>query len=678
MGAELRIRNKVLLAGGTALLGLLQSGIACAADQAQDGLDEIVVTAEKSNKSLRDTASSVTVVTDEAAQRSGVYDTNALLDRMTNLVTIKPGNSAPTVRGIDGTGPATGTDAFFAGTRPRVNYQVDGRTLGFNEAIFQDATLWDISQVEVYRGPQSTLQGRNAIAGTIAIRTADPTFDWEGRARALVGNQGERQFSGALSGPIAQGVLAFRLAADWRRSESYVDFTPYTEEAHPNRFQNLTLRGKLLFTPTPDIRSLLTVSHVDGRAPQSEYVLGPDYSQKAAQFAQQPVFRSRDTTGIWDTSWKVNDIVTLQTYLSGTDFRTYRYSPAGQGNVRIDGKEYVAEPFVRLRSTDDRFSGFIAAYIFRTHQNETIDLYGGGAFRDRTQTTAAFGEFTGKLTDALTLVLGGRYEVEHRFRQGYAGPFAIDFDETYREFLPKATVSLRASDAITVGATVSRGYNGGGAGFTYYPPYRSYTYKPEFVWNYEGFLRGSLAGGKVNLTANVFYNDYKGLQLPRSIGVLSTVIDNADKATTYGAEAGVSWNPSKGNQIFANIGLLKTRVDRSDDPAVQGNDLLHAPAFTSDVGFNFSPDGKFEMGADVRYTDSYYSDAFSNARGKVSPYAMVNAQLAYNLGPARLSLAVRNLLNSAHPIDYVIYGDAVYGATILQPRTVTGGVEFRF
>jgi outer membrane receptor protein involved in Fe transport len=364
--------------------------------------------------------------------------------------------------------------------------------------------------------------------------------------------------------------------------------------------------------------------------------------------------------------------------LSATDFRTDRYAPATTGNARIDGREYVAEPFVRLRSPDGRFSGFVAAYIFRTHQSETIDLYGGGAFRDRTRTTAAFGEFTGKLTDALTLVLGGRYEVEHRLRTGFAGPFLIDFDETYREFLPKATLALRASDAITVGVTAGRGYNGGGAGFTYYPPYVSYTYKPEFVWNYEGFLRSSLAGGKVTLTANVFYNDYKGLQLPYSLGALSTVIRNADKATTYGAEAGISWNPSKGNQIYANIGLLKTRVNRYDDPAVQGNDLLHAPAFTSDVGFNVSPDGKFEMGGDVRYTDSYYSDVFSNARGKVSPYAVVNAQVAYNLGPARLSLSVRNLLNSSHPADYVIYGGAVYGATILQPRTVTGGVELRF
>lgn len=670
-----------LLLSGVTVIGVGLPVAAQAADQSNNSVDEVVVTGEKSNRSLRDTASSVAVVTDETAEKMGVYTTNDLLDRIPNLVLTKPGNDAPAVRGISGTGPAQGTDAFFAGTRPRLNFQVDGRTLGFNEAIFQNATLWDIDQVEVYRGPQSTLQGRNAIAGTIAIRTADPTFDWHGRIRGLIGNQGERQISGAISGPIAEGLAAFRLSADWRRSETYVNWKAYPEEANPGRYQSLSLRGKLLLTPSPDIRSLITVSYADGRAPQSAY-LNADangrYETSNAYAPDQPVFRSRNTTGIWDTNWQVSEIVTLQAFFSATDFKTNRYAPATQGNVDLNGKEYIAEPFVRLRSPDGRFSGFLAAYIFRTHQNETIDVFGGGAFRDRTHTTAVFGEFTGKLTDALTLVVGGRYEVENRFRKGATGPFIIDFDETYKEFLPKATLSLRASEAVTVGITAGRGYNGGGAGFTYYYPFVSYTYKPEFVWNYEGFVRTALAGGKVSLTANIFYNDYKGLQLPFTLGPFSTVIRNAEKATTYGAEAGMSWRPSPGNEVFANFGLLKTRIDRYSDPLTQGNDLPRAPAFSGDIGFRISPDGKFEMGADVRYTDTYYSDALNTARGKVSPYAVVNGQLAYNRGAARLSLSVRNLLNSGHPIDLVDYGFAHPIATILQPRTVTGGIELRF
>src|SRR3546814_6901795 len=75
------------------------------------------------------------------------------------------------------------SDAFIAGSRPRINMQLDGRPLSYNEIIFGDSELWDVEQIEVLRGAQSTLQGRNAMAGTIATKTNDPTFDSEGALR---------------------------------------------------------------------------------------------------------------------------------------------------------------------------------------------------------------------------------------------------------------------------------------------------------------------------------------------------------------------------------------------------------------------------------------------------------------------------------------------------------------
>src|SRR3546814_2966606 len=73
-------------------------------------------------------------------------------------------------------------------------------TLTYNEAIYLDGLLWDVQQMEVYRGPQSTLQGRNAIGGVVAIKTADPTFDWQGKVRGVIGGDKTRQISGAVGG----------------------------------------------------------------------------------------------------------------------------------------------------------------------------------------------------------------------------------------------------------------------------------------------------------------------------------------------------------------------------------------------------------------------------------------------------------------------------------------------
>ena len=102
------------------------------------------------------------------------------LMRMTaNTVDIGIGNNLPTVRGVDGSGPSTGGAAFLSGTRPRLVLSLDGRPLTYNEQAYGPQSLWDMERVEIFRGPQSYIQGRNAIAGAIVMTSKDPDFDWE-------------------------------------------------------------------------------------------------------------------------------------------------------------------------------------------------------------------------------------------------------------------------------------------------------------------------------------------------------------------------------------------------------------------------------------------------------------------------------------------------------------------
>lgn len=642
-------------------------------------LDAITVSAEKTDRLLKYTASSVVVTDEEQLTEQGITSGNELLERIPNIVSVEPGNDAPTVRGLDGTGPASGANAFFAGTRPRFSYQVDGRTLGFNEAVFQNTSVWDVEQVEIYRGPQSTLQGRNAIAGTMAIKTADPTFEWESKARAIGGGQNTRVFSGVVSGPLIEDVLAFRVAADYQSHESDVEFTAYPEEADPGLYRNTTLRGKLLFTPTPDVRSLLTFSHVTGRSPQAEYV-GVPYSDGNAKFPEQPTFLSRNGSIISDTTWDVSDLLSLQAYLAYTDFRTIRRTPAGTGNVEITGDEIVFEPRINVGNTGDQLSGFLAAYIFRTDQHETIDFFGGGHYVDETENNALYGEATFNATDAMSITLGARYEEEERIRYGAAGPLILNFNETYREFLPRATVTYDLNPAWTIGATVGRGYNGGGAGITFAPPFTAYTYDPEYVWNYEGFARAELMGGRLELTGNLFYNDYTDLQMPFILGVNSTVIRNAEKATTYGFEAGARYLFAERSEVYINAGLLQTKVDRYNDPLIEGNDLARSPAFTTDIGFSWAVDDSWVIAGDARFTDAYYSDAAnSSARGKIDPYVVANAQVSYKIGDARLFVNATNLFDN-DSVTNIVQGTTAADdyATVMQPRLVTAGIEFNF
>ncbi|WP_261842189.1 TonB-dependent receptor [Aliamphritea ceti] len=527
----------------------------------------------------------------------------------------------------------------------------------------------------MFRGPQSTQQGRNSIAGAIIIKTADPTFDWQGKVRSIVGSQNTKVNSFAVSGPLVEDVLAFRLAADKQSSNTAVNFTSYAQEQNPDLYKNETVRGKLLFTPNDDVRSLLTFGRTDGQAPQSEHVVAP-YSQRTAEFPNQPTFHSRNTYGILDTRWKISDNVSTELNMSYTDFQTVRHALAGQGNLTINGDETVLQPTIRLQNDDQSISGFAGAYIFNTEQNEVIDIFGGGAFQDQTDSQAVFGEVNLLLSDEHSLTLGARYEKEQRKRSGNAGPVTLNFDETYREFLPKATLFWDLHDDWTVGFTAGKGYNGGGAGITLSPPFLAYTYKPEYVWNYEAFLRGSMLDGHLDITANIFHNDFKDMQLPFNLAADSTVIRNAEEATTSGIEAGARYHFSPGNEVFANLGLLQTKINKYSDASIQGKDLARAPAFSLDVGFITTPLPDFEISANLKHSDAYYSDATNSPRGKVDPYTVANTKLAYTIqNNLKIHLAVNNIFDNE---DTVLINTSRSSATILNPRMITAGIEYNF
>nr|WP_246624737.1 TonB-dependent receptor [Oceanobacter mangrovi] len=661
---------------------VMASPLALAADESEPArvVEEIVVTGEKTSRPLSETASSVMAKTGEdLSSMAGVESSGDWLDHIPNIVTVEPGNDAPAVRGIDGTGPASGANAFLAGTRPRLTYQVDGRTLGFNESVFQSSSLWDIDQVEVYRGAQSTLQGRNSIAGSLVMKTADPTFDWQGKVRGMAGQQDHRGGSFAVGGPLVDQTLAFRVAGDYQRHKTSVDFTPYEEESEPDVYRTQTLRGKLLYVPSERWRTLLTAGVTDGKAPQSERVIRP-FEEREAEFPNQPTFHSRNIFGILDSQWQLNDLVSVGLNLQTTDFHTDRHALTSQGNLEIDGQEKVFQPMLRIGDAAyDEISGFVAAYIFRSSQDEYIDLFGGGTFRDETENNALLGELNWRVSELLGLTIGARYEQETRYRVGSAGPLAIDYQDEHKEFLPKLTASFYLESGWILGATVGRGYNGGGAGITFYSPYVDYSYDPEFIWNYEGFLRGSLLDQRLGLTANLFYNRFRDMQLPFNLSSGSTIISNAEKASTMGLEAGVDYYFSEGNEVYLNLGLLKTRVDSYDDDTVEGNELARSPAFSMDTGFVTTPLDGLEMTLSVRYTDSYYSDVTNTARGKVDPYTVVNAQVSYQMEQTRWFLAGKNLLDSDSEVS-ILTGDTAAddSATLLQPRTLLAGVEYGF
>lgn len=647
---------------------------------AQTDTDTIVVTGEKGNSSIHDTSSSVEVYNSRRLESApGVSTASDLLKMTSNVVDTGIGNDLPTIRGVDGTGPAQGAHAFLNGSRPRMNVSVDGRSLSYNELGFGPLSLWDIEQVEVFRGPQSLLQGRNSIAGAMFITSKDPTFHWESAVKGGIGNRHYSQMAVMASGPLLEDELAFRVSVDRQQRRSTADMVAYAPVGDPREVEITTSRFKLLYNPTalPDLISRLTVNHYDTQAPQNEATTSARYE------ARRPVLETQSTSVIWDIGWEEYDVLKLENKLVYTDFNNHRRTYEDLNAAEIDGKEFQLEPLAHFGASDDRLRALVGLRYFYAKQDEFVNMdsyYGGmNTFDDKTQTFSAFAEASYAVVPLVDVTLGGRFEHEERKRVGGSSNVAIDFDKTYDVFLPKVEVAYKPQPENTYGARISRGYNGGGAGLTLTTPFISYTYSPEYVWNYELFSRHQLKDSDVELTTNIFYNDYKNMQLPTTVGTTEVIV-NADKVATYGAELGARWAPSWVFEMNGSVGLLKSKIERFSGSSLEGNKLARAPGYSANVGAIWRFLESFELSGNVSFSDSYYSNADNDPRGRISSNWRTNLQLAYNFKHGRATLFAQNLFdNNDSVMNYYGTSRGVnYLSEIKSDRTIGTSLELTF
>ena len=654
-------------------------------------LDEITVTGEKFERSQSSTGSSTTVVTgDQFKREANLLSATQLLKRDVNILDTGLGNDLPTVRGVDGSGPAVGAVAFFAGSRPRLNMQIDGRTSSYNELAFGTKSLWDMKQVEIYRGAQSYAQGRNAIAGAVVMTSNDPTQEWEGAAKLNMGNHRLAQTAALISGPVVKDELAFRLSVDHQQRETAVDLPHYDPVGNPRWFKATNTRAKLLWTPSalPDLYSRLTFNHLNARAPQSETEL---QSHSPRYTPERPVFQTRSASTIWDIGYQLSERWKWENKLVYTHFihdrkTTSPFNTALPPNrrgvpARVDGNEFQIEPIIKYES--EKYRGLFGLFYFNAKQDESVTMLNGRIartpittnFNDKTKTKAAFGEITFTPDIPFELTLSARYEQEHHQRKGKSAMFSINRDKKYNVFLPKADIAWKINDAQRLGFKVGKGYNPGSAGVTFGVPYTSYEYDAEYVWNYELYHRWTSADKRLRINSNLFYNDYKDMQLPFTLGPNSIVIRNADKVVTYGAEINTEWQATEKLALNAGIGMLKTDIKRYPNSGIEGNKLARAPSFSGKVGANYRLLDHLEIGTNYSYNSSYYSTADNLANGKVGHYDQLDVYLAYDFKHARITLYADNVLNSRKDILLVPRS----GDITRQPERQIGlSTELRF
>ena len=659
-------------------------------DEGPIRLAPVTVTGERVERTVFDTASSVAVITsDEIEERHGDRTIKEVIEDVPNVFNVGTG-VAPFIRGQDTQGPNERGTAFFGGTVPRASFVIDGRALSFLEYVNRTSSAFDVERIEVFRGPQTTAQGPNSIAGAFYIQTKDPTFEPELILEGQGGSFDRARGSGALSGPIIGDELAGRIALDYQRYDTFVDYTNPSFVAEPasTDFELFNARAKLLWEPAalPDLQAKLTYNRSFSEEPQDEDLSKPFDDLENSFTPSIGSFRTNTDSVIFDASYDVSNNITLTNQFQYSDSKTKRFFTNDVGNAEFDLSEFVNEARANFDALHGRMSGVLGLYYRSQDSDEFLEFFGDSDFDDQKTSFGSFAEISYDLTDRLTVLGGIRYQrdsVERTASVAVAGVGDVAFDRTFDAVLPRVSVSYDITPDVKVGALVSRGYNPGGVALSFTRA-EFVEYDEETLWNYELFSRASLLDERLFLSANAFYTDITDAQRFTSVPIPGAAFNdsftlNAEEARTYGLEVSVDYQVTDRLRVFGGVGLLETEFVEFTDAAedFSGNAFESAPNYSLSGGFKWEAIDGLTLGGRVRHTDGVFSDDENTGALKTDPVTLVDLDLAFEpIEAVTLFGYVNNVLDEVEPLR--LFDSEPVTAKTTRPREFGIGVRLSF
>ncbi len=653
-----------------------------AKDDAFD-LGTIVLRGELQARTLQDSPTSAAVETGEALEKRGDPDLYDVIERTPN-VSSSFGEKGFSIRGVDQRGTGGGQGLL-------VSTQVDGAALPSNQAtFFGPYSNWDVDQVEVLRGPQSTQQGRNALAGAIVIRTKDPIFEPEFKLHVEAGSRDHQRFGLVANTPLIEDKLAFRFSAEHASNDGFIDNPTLGIDDFDGRELN-AYRAKLLWQATEDVEVVFSYSFTENFGGE-DFINEPPFPSERFNFSNVPS-REGSEHNIFGVrvNWDISE--TLQ-FESETNYYVHDYeriedidfSALDLGFLSATGRSTSIEQDFRLRFDTGTINGVIGLFYTNIDDNRpsvaTVDSgffatgVPNGIFATRTDTfpttienIAIFGEVdipADALLQGLTFTVGARYDYE-RFTFSNTSvttpPLLPPINESgqtdYQAFLPKVGATYDFSEDQSVNLTIQRGYRAGGAQINSFTGALN-EFDPEFTTNYEFAYRGSFYDDSLRVAANVFYTFWEDQQV-RVPGPSGNLFDsnvlNAGESELWGGELTVEGEPTANLSLFGSVGYVQTRFLTFTDGTTDfsGNEFPNAPDLTLALGGTYTWDNGFSAGVDMSYTAASFFDADNNPIERGDDRFLLNAQVTYEHKDGWLAgVYARNLLDEDYALQRTV------------------------
>ena len=658
-------------------------------------VEEIIVTSSFVPVGLQDLPASVSVIGGDAARARGAVHLQDVLNTAPN-VNFSAGASRGRFIQLRGIG---GRSQFVDPVNPSVGLIIDDIDVtGLGGA----ATLLDVQQVEILRGPQGTRYGANALAGLVNIRTQDASDTLEAYTEAGWGRYDSWYAGGAVGGPLGN-TLKGRIAWRQNRSDGTVR-NDFLGRDDTNNIDEQTLRAKLQWQASDTLA--LTFSSLyfnadngyDGFSlDNTRYTLSDEPGQDRQETAAASL----------KAEWQGLSFATIEAIFSYTNSNLeYGYDEDWSytglcAGTSCDGWEYS--------STDNYQRGRKSRRVeLRALSTESGRLFGhtawvAGIYYDRENTDLArqftqfnpfienatfssdyeaenlafYGQLSQPLGERINVTLGGRWE---RFEADYRDELGISVRPDEDLWGGQFSVEYLASDTTMIYGLLSRGYKAGGVNGDALGKAKTQAlpisvlsfieqrleYDTETLLNWELGLKGSYWNDTLTTRLALFYMDRKDIQLqgwyndgPLFVGYT----DNASDGSNYGIEWETDWQVQQNLALFANLGLLNTKIDdfvvNDADCAClvdkSGRQQAHAPAYQFNVGAQYDFATGLFARIEIEGKDEFY---FSDSHDQQSRrFELFNASVGYRSQQWEMSLWGRNLSNKDYEVRGFYFGN---------------------
>ncbi len=636
-------------------------------------LEEIVVTASLRPEPARRMTTSTTVLDSDTVRAAGLQHFGDVLGLVPNL-NWSGGSSRPRFFQLRGIGEL---EQYQGAPNPSVGFLIDD--IDFS-GVGMPATLFDVSQIEVLRGPQGTRYGANALAGLIKINTHEAVPDWSLRAQGMAGE--DALWGGGIQtgGPLgAGGGHAWRLVAQRVESDGF-RHNDFLDRDDTNGRRETTLRGKLRVEPSDDWRLDLAALHVD--LDNGYDAFAPDnslttHSDRPGRDAQRSSGASLVVSGDLGALQLVSTSAAAESDIDysfdgdwGNDpywgeFAPYDYFTSYERRRRTLSED------LRLISTStaaDSGLGWVAGLYALRLQEEGLqrDEFAGEPLHvplssdyDATS-VAAYGELEWALVDSLTLSAGLRTETRSA-EYGDSDGMRFEPDEA----MLGGHLSLRGEAGSTAAwyVTASRGYKAGGFNIGSNVPDERRSFAPEYLWNLEAGLRFAApdAAWQGELALFHMWRDDPQVMTsfqvdPRDPSTFALFTDNAESGRNYGLEAELSWHPVESLSLSGSVGLLESKYIGYlyGERDLDGREQAHAPTWQYSLSAEWVDARGLMLRADMAGMDAFYFDASHDQRSE--PRTVVNLKAGWSGEAWSAYLWGRNVFDENYAVRGFFFG----------------------